>query len=167
MSPALNGSSAIQRFERSNAIEICNGITFDFYTGLPHIINACACLIKYLDNEPHADLHKGRWEWSRSKCRASSQGEAKRERATLQSEVWGEDQYTYKREGEEKRRRRDRRDEEIMREGNGTQGKENQCGMKRVKAWAWASRMEQKLLVVVDCDEQGQCTEKGKREVVI
>ena len=87
MSPALNGSSAIQRFERSNAIEICNGITFDFYTGLPHIINACACLIKYLDNEPHADLHKGRWEWSRSKCRASSQGEAKRERAILQSEA--------------------------------------------------------------------------------
>ena len=37
MSPALNGSSAIQRFERSNAIEIRDGITFDFYTGLPHI----------------------------------------------------------------------------------------------------------------------------------
>ena len=37
MSPALNGSSAILRFERSDAIEICDGITFDFYTGLPHI----------------------------------------------------------------------------------------------------------------------------------
>ena len=54
-----------------------------------------------------------------------------------------------------------------MREGNGTQGKENQRGMKRVKAGAGASRMEQKLLVVVDCDEQGQCTEKGKREEVL
>ena len=37
MSPALNGSSALQRFERSNAIEIRNGIMFDFYPGLPHI----------------------------------------------------------------------------------------------------------------------------------
>ena len=37
MSPALNRSSAIQRFEGSNAIEIHNGITFDFYMGLPHI----------------------------------------------------------------------------------------------------------------------------------
>ena len=37
MSPALNGSSAIWRFERSNAIEIYDGITFDFYMGLPHI----------------------------------------------------------------------------------------------------------------------------------
>ena len=37
MSPALNGSSAIWRFEGSDAIEIRNGITFDFYTGLPHI----------------------------------------------------------------------------------------------------------------------------------
>ena len=38
MSPALNGSSVIQHFEGSDAIEIRNGITFDFYTGLPHII---------------------------------------------------------------------------------------------------------------------------------
>ena len=37
MSPALNGSSAIWRFEGSDAIEIHAGITFDFYTGLPHI----------------------------------------------------------------------------------------------------------------------------------
>ena len=34
MSPALNGSSAIQRFERGNVIELRNGIT---YTGLPHM----------------------------------------------------------------------------------------------------------------------------------
>ena len=38
MSPALNGSSALQRFERSNAIEIRNGIMFDFYPGLPHML---------------------------------------------------------------------------------------------------------------------------------
>ena len=37
MSPALNGSSAIQRFEGNDAIEIHDGITFDFYTGLPHM----------------------------------------------------------------------------------------------------------------------------------
>ena len=37
MSPALNGSSAVQRFEGSDVIEICDGITFDFYTGLPQI----------------------------------------------------------------------------------------------------------------------------------
>ena len=36
MSPALNGSSVIRRFERSDAIEICDGIIFDFYTGLSH-----------------------------------------------------------------------------------------------------------------------------------
>ena len=37
MSPTLNRSSAIRRFERSDAIEIRYRITFDFYTGLPHI----------------------------------------------------------------------------------------------------------------------------------
>ena len=36
MSPTLY-SSALQHFERGNAIEICNGIMFDFYPGLPHI----------------------------------------------------------------------------------------------------------------------------------
>ena len=37
MSPALSGSSAIRRFEGNDAIEIHDGITFEFYTGLPHI----------------------------------------------------------------------------------------------------------------------------------
>ena len=41
MSPTLNGSSAIWHFEGSDTIEICNGITFDFYTGLPHIHITC------------------------------------------------------------------------------------------------------------------------------
>ena len=38
MSPALNGSSTLERFERSNASEIRNGIMFDFYQGLPHTL---------------------------------------------------------------------------------------------------------------------------------
>ena len=37
MSPALNESSAIRRFKHGDAIEIDDGITFDFYMGLPHI----------------------------------------------------------------------------------------------------------------------------------
>ena len=38
MSPALKGSSALECFEGGNVIEIRNGIMFDFYTGLPHIV---------------------------------------------------------------------------------------------------------------------------------
>ena len=37
MSPALNGSSTLEHFKRSNASEIRNGIMFDFYPGLPHV----------------------------------------------------------------------------------------------------------------------------------
>ena len=37
-SPTLNGSSAIWHFKRGDAIEIRDGITFDFYTGLPHML---------------------------------------------------------------------------------------------------------------------------------
>ena len=37
MSPTLNKSSALQHFECSNVVEICNQIMFDFYPGLPHI----------------------------------------------------------------------------------------------------------------------------------
>ena len=37
MSPALNRSSAIRRYEHSDTIEIRDRITFDFYTGMPHI----------------------------------------------------------------------------------------------------------------------------------
>jgi len=37
MSPALNGSSTLERFERSNAGEIRNRIMFDFYPGLPQM----------------------------------------------------------------------------------------------------------------------------------
>ena len=37
MSLALNGSSAIQHFEGSDAIKIRDGITFDFYMELPQL----------------------------------------------------------------------------------------------------------------------------------
>ena len=37
MSPALSECFALQRFERGNVVELCNGILFDFYMGLPHI----------------------------------------------------------------------------------------------------------------------------------
>ena len=38
MSPTLYKSSALERFEHSNAIEIRDKIKFDFYLGLPHIV---------------------------------------------------------------------------------------------------------------------------------
>ena len=44
MSPALNGSSAIRGFEGSDAIEIGDGITFDFYTGLPNTLVTSPCI---------------------------------------------------------------------------------------------------------------------------
>ena len=49
MSPALNGSSAIWHFKGSNVIEIHDGITFDFYTGLPQSLNKRVffSLVKY------------------------------------------------------------------------------------------------------------------------
>ena len=37
MSPAFNGSSVLERFERSTVIEICNGIMSNFYPGLSQI----------------------------------------------------------------------------------------------------------------------------------
>ena len=36
MNSALNESTALQCFERSNTVDIRNGIMFDFYMGLPH-----------------------------------------------------------------------------------------------------------------------------------
>ena len=38
MSSALNESSVIRHFNHCNAIEIRDRITFDFYTGLPHML---------------------------------------------------------------------------------------------------------------------------------
>ena len=45
MSPVLNGSSAIRRFKGSDTIKIRDGITLDFYTGLPHIFMSAPKLI--------------------------------------------------------------------------------------------------------------------------
>ena len=42
MSPALSGSSAIWHFKHSNGVEICDRITFDFYTGVPHMYRVAA-----------------------------------------------------------------------------------------------------------------------------
>ena len=36
MSSTHNGNTVLQHFERSNAMEICNKIKFDFYPGVPH-----------------------------------------------------------------------------------------------------------------------------------
>ena len=47
LGPAINGSSEIQRFECSDVIKVCNGIIFDFYTGLPHVcvcVYVCVCV---------------------------------------------------------------------------------------------------------------------------
>ena len=44
MSPALNGSSVIRRFEHSDVIEICDEIIFDFYTGLSHMHSGAHCV---------------------------------------------------------------------------------------------------------------------------
>ena len=38
MSPACNGGFALYSFKHGNAIDICNGIMFDFYLGLPNIV---------------------------------------------------------------------------------------------------------------------------------
>ena len=37
MSPALNGSAALEHYERGNATELRNRLMLDFYLGLPHI----------------------------------------------------------------------------------------------------------------------------------
>ena len=50
MSPALNRSSVIWHFEGSDAIEIHDGITFDFYTGTATYVDAlvCACFMNWI-----------------------------------------------------------------------------------------------------------------------
>ena len=58
MRPALNGSSALQHFKHSNAVELCNGITFNFYVGLSHLLpqrrsnNMATCVTYYKDKKP-------------------------------------------------------------------------------------------------------------------
>ena len=45
MSPALNGSSVIPHSKSSDGIKIRNGITFDFYTGLPRMQSKLALTV--------------------------------------------------------------------------------------------------------------------------
>ena len=59
MSPALNGSSTLERFEQSNASEIRNGIMFDFYPGLPH-------MYKYVCNKPKSKFLTSQVEYLQS-----------------------------------------------------------------------------------------------------
>ena len=71
MSPAFNGSYALERFERSKAIEIRNGIMFDFYPGLPHIYNNLGRDVIYLDDAPprcfSAGSNSAFWEKKKAK----------------------------------------------------------------------------------------------------
>ena len=72
MNHALNRSSAIRRFEGSDAVEICDGITFDFYTGLPHVaFQQDTSEQSYFPDEPFLSL----------KCLESK----------LRGEIWGVD----------------------------------------------------------------------------
>ena len=59
MSPALNGSSALQHFEHGNMVKIHKGIRFDFYPGLPHIVALSPFYSSY-------------WQYSMSRVRSSS-----------------------------------------------------------------------------------------------
>ena len=42
ITPTLNGSSALQHFECGNMIEICNRIMFNFYPGLPRVLDVAS-----------------------------------------------------------------------------------------------------------------------------
>ena len=73
MSPALTGT--IRHFEGSDALKICDGITFDFYTGLHHICFPCF---------PHSSLCAQLLDLdsSRSATRALA-GDAKKKKAAV------------------------------------------------------------------------------------
>ena len=45
MSPTLSGSSALQRVKLGDALEIRNGIIFDFYSGLSHVCLFIGCCL--------------------------------------------------------------------------------------------------------------------------
>ena len=62
MSPTLNGSSAIRRFEGSDEIKIRDGITFDFYTGLPHMYSHIITFSWFLQSGKTEQHHVGQKE---------------------------------------------------------------------------------------------------------
>ena len=57
MSPTLNESSAIWRYEHSDAIETRNRITFNFYTGLPHLCKSLTHKVQLPRNTVSAKNH--------------------------------------------------------------------------------------------------------------
>ena len=57
MSPALNRSTALQRFKRGNTVEIRNGIIFDFYPGLPHMCSHGSHDLHLLSLQVYTDGH--------------------------------------------------------------------------------------------------------------
>ena len=59
MSHVLNGNTVIRHFKHSNVIEIRNGITFNFYTGLPHIATQ---LNTHLVSQERGRIYRGEEE---------------------------------------------------------------------------------------------------------
>ena len=51
MSPTLNGSSVIQRFKGSDAIEIRGGITFDLHETTTHVFSYVSSLLSRFRNQ--------------------------------------------------------------------------------------------------------------------
>ena len=60
MGPTINGRTALQCFKLGNAVEIRNGIMFDFYPGLPHMYFT----VKSYDEELHLWKHFPSWRVS-------------------------------------------------------------------------------------------------------
>ena len=115
MSPALNGSSEIQCFERAAAIEIRDGIMLVLYPGLPHIqcITSVSSLIRV-----------------RTTCKASSLRtlEIMLENSSTHYEVEGRGQG---REGGGRRQRQGKGEGKGTEEGKGRGAWERGRGKKR------------------------------------
>ena len=58
MSPTLNRSSAIRHFEGSDEIKIRDGITFDFYMGLPHMYSHIITFSWFLQSGKTEQQHR-------------------------------------------------------------------------------------------------------------
>ena len=63
MSPALNGSFALQRFECGNTVELRNGIMFDFYPGLPHRCGSLYVLAILSSSIKPDPSHRSQHDW--------------------------------------------------------------------------------------------------------
>ena len=63
MSPTLSGSLALYHIKLGDALELCNGIIFDFYSGLPHLCMQRCLVVTFSEVLhkhclPEAMLHK-------------------------------------------------------------------------------------------------------------